>query len=295
MEIITEPFETTCQDGVVLRGKLIIPDQPKAVIQFNCGTGTQKEFYQHMLTYLAEHGYVCCLWDYRGNGESAPESLRACPYSFHEYGTLDMPAVKAYLKKRFPTLPFLIVGHSAGGQQIGLMDQVEDVDGLVAIAVSTGYGPGMPLSYRLQSLFFFYLFSPISVLLTGYVKAKPFNIMENLPRNVMREWRAWCSKKDYLFDSAFRGQTIPTGHFDHYPFPVSVYYAPDDNIGTEANCHSYWKHVQSERGIKIHKIIPAEYGLSAIGHFGFFRRKAKDTLWPLFLKDLDHMLSPQNT
>lgn len=40
-----EKFETYCADGVKLSGLLLIPEKPKAVIQFNCGTATKKEFY----------------------------------------------------------------------------------------------------------------------------------------------------------------------------------------------------------------------------------------------------------
>ena len=53
----TENFETICDDGVKLKGILLIPDNPKAVIQFNCGTGTKKEFYLSFLTYLAENDF----------------------------------------------------------------------------------------------------------------------------------------------------------------------------------------------------------------------------------------------
>lgn len=36
----TENFETVCEDGVKLKGIRFIPEHPKAVIQFNCGTAT---------------------------------------------------------------------------------------------------------------------------------------------------------------------------------------------------------------------------------------------------------------
>jgi len=45
-----EKFETYCADGVKLSGLLLIPEKPKAVIQFNCGTATKKEFYLKFLT-----------------------------------------------------------------------------------------------------------------------------------------------------------------------------------------------------------------------------------------------------
>ena len=291
METQIQAFETTCEDGVVLKGKLIIPDEPKAVVQLNAGTATKKEFYLPFLTYLAEHGYLGCLWDYRGTGESAPESLKDCSYSFSEYGTKDMPAIRDYLKTQFPTLSLMLVGHSAGGQQVGLMDSCEDYLGMIGVAVSTGYAPGFFLGYRLQTEFFFRLYTPISVLLTGYLAAKRFGIMEDLPKHVIYEWRDWCHEKEYLFHPKFRGKTIPYGHYDEMPFPMHVYRFTDDKLSTEANVTSLWSHIHSQKEIIHHVIAPEEIGEKAIGHFGFFRKRMKDKIWPGVLEQLDEFLS----
>ena len=91
-------FSTTCEDGVVLGGILLVPPHPKAVVQFNGGTAAAKEFYLPFLTFLAEHGYLCCLWDYRGMGVSAPPTLKNCAYQYREYGLQDMPAIRKYLE-----------------------------------------------------------------------------------------------------------------------------------------------------------------------------------------------------
>ena len=58
IEMIQEDFETISEDGITLKGILLIPDNPKAVIQFNCGTATKKEFYLSFLTYLAAVSYT---------------------------------------------------------------------------------------------------------------------------------------------------------------------------------------------------------------------------------------------
>ncbi len=214
-----QPFAVTCSDGVVLKGILLIPESPKAMVQFNGGTAAKKEFYLPFLEYLAEHNYLCCLWDYRGSGESAPASLKGCDYTFHDYGMQDMYAVKSYLLETYPQLPLFFFGHSAGGQQMGLMKDMEGIQGMVGYAVSTGYLPHMPIGYRILSAYFFLIFSPISILLTGFVNAKRFGIMEDLPKKVVQEWRAWCLRKHYLFDGKFYGNTIPKGHYQSLLFP----------------------------------------------------------------------------
>lgn len=285
-----ESFQVACPDGVTLKGMLLLPDKAKAVVQFNGGTATKKEFYLPFLSYLAENGYICCLWDYRGSGESRPESLRDCEYTYRDYGIKDMPAIKAYLTKRFPDKPFLFFGHSAGGQQIGFMDALDDVKGMVNVAVSTGYIPNMPLHYKLQTLYFFHVFTPISILLTGYLKAKKFGIMEDLPRNVVNEWKDWCSKKDYLFDEAFLGKTVPVGNFHQFTFPIHTFWTIDDTISNEKNTTNFWKHIKSSEPITFTKLVPSSLGLKSIGHFGFFKRNMKNLLWPEALTKLDAFL-----
>ena len=213
--IETKSFTTTCDDGVELKGLLLIPQKPKAVAQFNCGTATNKRLYIKFLQYLAEHDYLCCLWDYRDSGESAPEDLRTCDYCFADYGLKDIPAIKRYLRSEYSDLPFLFIGHSAGGQQIGFLDGQEDVHGALLFAVSAGYYSNMPLPYRLKAYFFFYLFSPISIKLKGYVAAKRFGLMEDLPKGVVMQWRRWLEKPDYFFDKNFLGNEVPVNTYQN--------------------------------------------------------------------------------
>lgn len=284
-----EEFETICEDGVKLKGILLIPDKPKAVLQFNCGTATQKEFYLPFLTYLAENNYLCCLWNYRG-GERT-DNLKTCTYKYLDYGMQDMPAIKKYLNNRFPGLPFIFVGHSAGGQQIGFMEDLSDVIGNINIAVSSGYYRNMPLGYRMKAYFFFYVFTPLSILRYGYVKAKPYGIMENLPKKVASEWGDWITKEDYFFDKKFYGKTVPLGHFKDFKFPIHVIYSSDDTISNAKNTNAFWRHVKSEKGITFTELHPKDLGLKKIDHFGYFKRNMKNKLWPDIVKRLDGFLS----
>ncbi|SFC67967.1 Predicted alpha/beta hydrolase [Flexibacter flexilis DSM 6793] len=286
-----EKFETQCADGVTLRGILLIPENPKAVVQFNCGTAAKKESYLKFLEYIAQHGYVCCLWDYRGSGESAPQNMRDCQFRFSDYGLKDMPAIKDFLNQRFPNLPYLLLAHSAGGQQIGFMHNLNEVKGAVNIAVSTGYYPNMPLNYRLKAYFFFYLFSPLSIQLTGWVRAKKFGFMEDLPREVVREWRSWCAERDFFFSPKYYQKTVPKGHYQEFDFPIHVFWTPDDTISNEKNTQNLWKHIRSDKGIEFTRVEPSALGVKQIGHFGFFRSSLKNQFWPNVVKQLDVFLA----
>ncbi len=275
----TEKFKTVCKDGIILKGILLIPENPKAVIQFNCGTGTKKEVYLSFLTYLANNDYICCLWDYRGVGNSSTENLSRCDFTFSDYGTKDMPTIKTFLTNKYPNLPFLIVAHSAGGQQIGFMNDLNNIKGVINFAVSSGYYPNMPFKYKMKAYFYFYFFTPISILLTGYVKAKPFGLMENLPKKVVLEWRDWLEKEDYFFDEKFYGKTVPKGDFKNFKFPVHTYWTSDDSISNQKNTEAFWRNIKSKKEISFTKLVPEELGLKKIDHFGFFKRRMKNKLW----------------
>jgi predicted alpha/beta hydrolase len=282
-----ERFETRCEDGVVLRGILLIPQIPKAVVQFNGGTAAKKEFYLPFLTYLAEQGYICCLWDYRGSGASAPLRMRGCYYKYRDYGMKDMPAIQRFLIKRYTDLPLLLFGHSVGGQQMAFATDLSAYKGMVGFAVSTGYFGNMTWRYRLLYLFFFYFFAPLSTLLWGYVRAKPFGLMENLPKNVVLEWRAWCRREAYFFDPTFAHVTVPTRRYEAIPFPMSIFWTTDDDISNAANTRGFWRYVTGCYEVRFRKIEPSEFGGKMINHFGFFLKDKRDTLWVEAKKELD--------
>lgn len=285
-----ESFSTTCNDGVVIKGTLFIPKKPKAVIQFNGGTAIKKQFYYLFITYLAENDFIVCSWEYRGSGESAPKDLSKCDFTYSDYGIKDMPAIKLFLTTKYPELPILLFGHSAGGQQVGFMHNCEGYKGMICFAVSTGYAPQFKLHYRLMSFYFFYIFSPLSIFFKGYVNAKPFGYMENLPKNVVLEWRDWCHKKNYFFDKKFYKKTIPEGFYNDMPFPIHLFWTNDDKISNKLNTNDYWKNIKSGFGISIQELKPSDYHVKEINHFGFFKKKMETKLWPLALQKLNAFL-----
>ncbi|MAX80914.1 MAG: alpha/beta hydrolase [Crocinitomicaceae bacterium] len=284
-----EKFTTSCEDGVILAGQLLIPEFPKAVVQFNCGTATKKEFYLSFLTYLAENGFLCCLWNYRGTNKN--DDLKNSKISYLDYGTKDMPAIKSYLENRFPNLPFILLGHSAGGQQIGFMKNLDNVKGNINIAVSAGYFPYMPIHYRIKAYFFFYVFSPISASLNGFINAKPYGFMENLPKKIIFEWRNWLEKENLFFDEKFYRKSVPEGHFKNFEFPIHVYYSTDDTISNTKNTKAFWSNVKSSNKITFTELTPNEFGLKKIDHFGYFKKHMKDKLWPDILARLNQLIT----
>ena len=285
-------FKIKCEDGVELSTILLLPEgNPKAVVQINSATATPKEYYLPFANYLVENGFAACVYDYRGTCESTPEGgLRGCTYDYVMLGQLDMPAVLDYLDSQFPDLSKLIMGHSVGGQKVGMMPNHHKIKGMVTFATSVGYWGFMPWKYRIQTHFFFHIFTPISNFLFGYVAAKRLGLMEDLPKQIVLDWRHWCSVPEYFFNKKYAPKSADKGFFKELTFPIQVYWATDDPISNARSVPMFWKHVRSLGGIKIDCITPQEIGVKEIGHFGFFRRKFKETLWVKALKDLESFI-----
>ena len=274
--------------GIQLSGLLLKPEKPKAVIQFNGATAVPKEFYLGLASYFASQNYACLLFDYRGICSSKPpEGLKGCDYELIDWGKQDIAAGIDYLRSKFPKLPLFGIGHSVGGQLIGLAPNINEFKGFLAIAVSGGYSGAMPWKYRIQSFFFFHVVRPMTHFLYGYTKVKFLGIMQDMPKRVTNKWKQWCSEPNYVFNPK---NFLEIKDFEQYcqlDFPIHVFSTEDDNIATSLNVSNLWKHIESSRGIEMQLLKPKNYKIKAIGHFGFFSRKTKDLFWPMALKKIE--------
>ena len=242
--VTASPVTFTARDGAPLAGTLRQPDgPPRAALVVNGGTGIPHRFYGRFAAHAAGRGVAVLTWDYRGIGASAPPSLKGYRARYRDWGQRDVPAAIGWLRERFPDVPLVAVGHSTGGQQLGLAPNVDEVAAAVFVAVSTGYWRGMPRLYGLMTRALFATYRPVTSGLFGYVPARAIGWGENLPVGVAREWAAWYREPDYMasaFDGTGRrptpdGEPFGPTHFDRAAFPIRAYCFPDDPISTAAN------------------------------------------------------------
>ncbi len=277
----------TALDGVQLAGTLFEPEEaPHTALLINSGTGIPQRFYARLARHAATRGFVTLTYDYRGIGGSAPESLRGYEARYRDWGQRDVPGAINWLSERYPTLPLTVIGHSTGGQQLGLAQNIEQVRAAAFVAVSTGYWRGMPLHYKLLSFGLWKLYMPLASRLYGYAPAKKIRWGENLPTGVAQEWGAWCMEPDYLaayFDDGGRrtpldGMPFGPTHFDKATFPIRAYCFTDDPIATPANVPPLLK-LYEQATVETHWVMPESLNVSEIGHLGFFRSDIGTPLW----------------
>lgn len=281
--------EIITKDKIPLRGTMYKSKNAKAVILLNSATATKTVYYRPFIEFLVRNDFHVFSWNYRGICESKLTTLKGSEYKYSDIGIYDIPAVIDYLKSSFPNLPLLCVGHSAGGQQIGLAYNFDKIDGLVVVAASAGYYPYLPFFYRLKAIFFFKIFSPISGFIYKYVVASKLNLMEDLPTPFVKEWGEWCGEKELFFSPKYKN-FLPEGAYKNFKIPIHVFVADDDEICTEKNMHNFWKNVSSSQEIKFTRYESSTFPKKAVGHFGYFK-KENQIIWNDILNALNRFLT----
>ena len=254
---------------------LVLKAEVKGAILIGPATGIKRQFYAGIARYLAENGYGVITFDNRGIGESLSEKISASNASLQCWGEQDMPAVLEALKAAFPDQSYHLIGHSAGGQLVGLMHNAKEISSIFNFASSSGQLKNMKMPYVFKAHFFMNVFIPLSNLLFGHTKSQLLGMGEPLPKMVARQWRDWCNGQGYV-KTAF-GKTVNSHLYDELTTPSLWVNASDDDIAIDKNVAdmlSVFKNIKAETLT----LNPQESGLNEIGHMKFFSRKA-EPLW----------------
>lgn len=264
-----------CQDHFELVGTIYKPKSIKGAIMIAPATGIKRRFYNSFATYLSENGYGVLCFDYRGIGESKKGNINKVNASLINWGKLDMTASMECLKFHFPNQTYHIVGHSAGGQLIGLMDNASDIKSIFNFASSSGSLRNMKNPFKLKASFFLNGYIPINNLLFGKTNSQWVGMGEPLPKKVANQWRKWCNGKGYV-ETDF-GNAIQEHHFNELSCPMMWLHATDDGIANLENVNDMAR-IYSQSKAEIITLTPQEFNKKTLGHMGFFSSKNKD-LW----------------
>ena len=267
----------TCSDQVELAATLYSPNTvPKAAIIIGPATGIKRQFYANFSSYFAEQGYGVITFDNRGIGGSLNGNIKDCEASLQCWGEQDMPTALEALKSSFPDSSYHLIGHSAGGQLIGLMHNAKELSSIYNFACSSGRLKNMKKRHWLKANFFMNFFIPVSNALFGYVKSDWVGMGEPLPKKVAKQWQEWCNGQGYV-KTAF-GRTIERHLYDELVTPSMWVNAVDDFIAIDENVDdmlSVFTKFNAERLT----LTAQDHNLNEIGHMKFFSRKSQ-VLWP---------------
>lgn len=273
-----------CADQFTLAATIYSPKNTcKGAILIGPATGIKRQFYANFATFLAEAGYGVITFDNRGIGGSLLSDIKNSDASLQCWGEKDMPAVLDQLKTTFPDTHYHLIGHSAGGQLVGLMHNAMDLTSIFNFASSSGQLKNMTFSHLLKAQFFMNFFIPLNNTLFGHTKSQWVGMGEPLPKGVAQQWREWCNGEGYV-KTAF-GKTIHRHLYDELSIPSMWVNAIDDEIANNSNVEDMLSVFTKSKAEKL-TLSPDDYALDEIGHMKFFSRKSQ-VLWSHALQWLE--------
>lgn len=257
------------------------PGAARAGVVIVPAMGIDQRYYAPFAAWLAEQGFFVTAFDYRGTGGSRPpqfrDSLRGFEADVRTWATQDVPAVVDFVAEQVPGRPLLWVGHSLGGQILGLVPNRARVQAMVTVACGSGYWRHNSLMLRASVWWLWFFAAPLSIRLLGYFPGRRLRKIGDLPAGVMRQWRAWCLDRDYVV--GVEGDAVRRDYAALTTPILSLSFADDEYMSARniESIHSFYAGAPRE----MKRLHPSELGLKRIGHFGFFRRAQADRLWPL--------------
>jgi predicted alpha/beta hydrolase len=283
-DVFIDDISLPATDGYLLGASLFLPRGAKRhAVLINSATAVPRKVYRGFAGYLARRGCAVLTYDYRGIGDSRQKSLvgynqvkslAGFKASMADWAALDVTSAVAWMRERYKTLPLAYVGHSFGGQALGLLGNNTEVARALLIAAQAGYWKLMatPERYRVYAMMNF-LGLPLTRVL-GYAPGWS-GVGMDLPRGVFEQWTKWVMSPRYLFDDA---SLTALPNFANYKGAMRALCMSDDPWATrpavELLCSGFTS-IKPE----ILSIAPADADTTKIGHLGFFRPEHRDTLW----------------
>lgn len=242
--------------------------------------GVEQHYYAAFAQWLAERGFFVVTFDYRGIGHSRPSqhrrSLRGFDADVMTWAKRDCAAMVEFVAARAAGQPVLWIGHSLGGQILPLVPNRERVCAMLTVASGSGYWLQNALKLRMIVWWLWFVLVPVSLRLYGYFPGRRFRKVGDLPAGVIRQWRRWCLHHDYVVGS--EGEATRR-RYAQVTTPILSLSFTDDEFMSRANIeslHGFYSGAPRE----MQRISPRDIGVRGIGHFGFFRKRFADTLWP---------------
>ena len=246
--------------------------------------GVRQDFYEPFARFAAESGVHVLTFDYSGMGFSRRGSLRHVSADVMAWAQ-ELDAMLLQAQSMAPALPVTLLGHSLGGQLLGLLPHNPRVAAAINVTAGSGY-------YRLnrrmawQVRVFWFVAVPLLTPLFGYYPGKRLRMVGDLPAGVARQWRTWCLHPDYLVGH------VPGAResFARVQAPLLAFSFEDDPIISREAVESLHRFYRNAR-LEHRHVDPRRDGAPGLGHFGFFAARSREACWRPALEWLRRQLA----
>ena len=145
--------------------------------------GVKQSFYKNFSEFAETNGISVITFDYSGIGNSLNGNIKSYRDSLYSWGNKDLETVIKYSVEKFPHHKKVIIGHSVGGQLIGLAPSSIHLDKIILISAQSGFWGFWKGIDKVKMFLNWYLLFPTLTYFIGYMPSKRFSKMENLPAN----------------------------------------------------------------------------------------------------------------
>ena len=188
-------------------------------------------------------------------------------------------------------LPLLLVGHSFGGNAIGLAAGFEAADALLGVAAQSGDWRHWPGRHRWVTHAFFHALLPAAAHLLG--KAPGWVLGGSgagLPKGVALDWARWGRRRGYLFSDPELAAHIT--RYQQYRGAAHLWHISDDHtFGPAAAVDALAAQFSAAR-VERPALDAAALRSGPIGHFGAFRAEPGRRIWPQWLDRIESASPP---
>lgn len=259
------------RDGYPLAATVFAGDGRDWVV-VNSATAVLRGYYARFARFLAGEGWNVVTYDYRGVGGSRPPRLRGFRALMRDWAQQDAAGVLDWIDGRDATR-VAAVGHSFGGQALGLLPRPELLSAAIVVGAQSGYWRLWDGWRQLPVAALWHVLIPGLSAVCGFFPGRLLGMGEDSPAGVAREWAAWGRRPGYVTDA----EGLAEG-YARVRCPLRSYSFSDDTFAPPRAVEALLGFYSAAR-VERRSFTPGELGVRAFGHWAFFKERFREPLW----------------
>jgi predicted alpha/beta hydrolase len=281
-----ETGDIPAADGFPLAATIYGQMQPRSqkVAIMMPAMGVRRERYAEFARFLANRSWTVVTFDYRGIGGSQRQSLKQSAARLFDWGEKDLAGVIDWVFCECSPRRCVAVGHSVGGQILGLAPNCSKLSAVLMIACQKGYTEHWDGVWKYVVRSFWWSVPP----LTRIFGCLPMGLAgcENLPPYVAADWRRWAMHPDFV-DECWRSSNE---RFRNYRSSILSISFDDDRLFAPARAVRALLELYPCARSEHWHIDPMDLGVRHVGHSGFFDAGLCPGLWETTAQWLEEAL-----